>query len=247
LQKKAPSFIITEGPVKMEQNIVLFSGGIDSTTALYWSHNRNKRTAALTYDYGQRNSVEIWAAQKITGTLDIPLKILHVDLAQIGGSSLTDPSVSLPRFDHLAQIKPGLPTTYVPFRNGIFLAMAAAWAETKDITSIVCGFNVIDSPNYPDTRETFVKTMEEAINFGTSAAMGGKKIQILAPFLNMRKSAIIKEGLSLGADYSYSISCYSGSEIPCQECSSCLLRKKAWEEAGMKDPLIARLEKEGKR
>jgi 7-cyano-7-deazaguanine synthase len=231
----------------MEQNIVLFSSGIDSTTALYWSHNRNKRTTALTYDYGQRNSVEIWAAQKITGMLDIPLKILRVDLTQIGGSSLTDPSVSLPRFDHLAQIKAGLPTTYVPFRNGIFLAMAAAWAEARDITSIVCGFNVVDSPNYPDTRETFVKTMEEAINFGTSAAMGGKKIHILAPFLNMRKSAIIKKGLSLGADYSYSISCYSGSEIPCYECSSCLLRKKAWEEAGMNDPLITRLEKEGKR
>ncbi len=230
----------------MEQNIVLFSGGIDSTTALYWSYDHNKRTTALTYDYGQRNSVEIWAAQMITGMLDIPLKILHVDLAQIGGSSLTDPSVSLPRFHHLTQIKSGLPTTYVPFRNGIFLALAAAWAEAKDITSIVCGFNVIDSPNYPDTRETFVKAMEEAINLGTSAAMGGKKIHILAPFQDMRKSAIIKKGLSLGADYSYSLSCYSGSEIPCQECSSCLLRQKAWKEVGTKDPLLVRLEKEGK-
>ena len=230
----------------MEKNIVLFSGGIDSTTALYWSIHRNKRTTALTYDYGQRNAVEIWAAQRITDTLKISLKILHVDLEQIGGSSLTDPSVSLPQFDHIVQIRAGLPTTYVPFRNGIFLAMAAAWAEAKDITGIVCGFNVIDSPNYPDTRETFVKAMEKAINSGTSAAMGGKKAHILVPFLNKRKSAIIKEGLSLGADYSYSISCYSGSEIPCQKCSSCLLRQKAWEETGIKDPLLARLEKEGK-
>jgi 7-cyano-7-deazaguanine synthase len=169
-----------------------------------------------------------------------------VDLEQIGGSSLTDPSVSLPQFDHITQIKAGLPTTYVPFRNGIFLAMAAAWAEAKDITGIVCGFNVVDSPNYPDTRETFVKAMEKAINSGTSAVMGGKKVHILAPFLNKRKSTIIKEGLSLGADYSYSISCYSGSEIPCQKCSSCLLRQKAWREAGIKDPLWVRLEKEGK-
>ena len=230
----------------MEKNIVLFSGGIDSTTALYWSIQRNKRTTALTYDYGQRNAVEIWAAQRITDTLKIPLKVLHVDLGQIGGSSLTDPSVSLPQFDHFAQIKAGLPTTYVPFRNGIFLAMAAAWAEAKDITGIVCGFNVIDSPNYPDTRETFVNAMENAINSGTGAAMGGKKIHILAPFLNKRKSAIIEEGLSLGADYSYCISCYSGSEIPCQKCSSCLIRQKAWRETGIKDPLLVRLEKEGK-
>ena len=246
MQKKAPSFIITKGPAKMEKNIVLFSGGIDSTTALYWSVQRNKRTSAITYDYGQKNAVEIWAAERITDKLGIPLKILHVDLEQIGGSSLTDPSVSLPQFDHFAQIKDGLPSTYVPFRNGIFLAMASAWAEARGITTIVCGFNVIDSPNYPDTRETFVKAMEKAINSGTSAVMGGKKIQILAPFLKKRKSEIIKEGLSLGADYSYSISCYSGSEIPCQKCSSCWLRQKAWEEAGIKDPLLARLEKEGK-
>jgi len=230
----------------MEQNIVLFSGGIDSTTALYWSRKHNKRTTALTFDYGQKNAVEIWAAQRITDSLEIPIKVLRVDLEQIGGSSLTDPSVSLHRYDHFTQIKAGLPTTYVPFRNGIFLAIAAAWAEARDITRIVCGFNVIDSPNYPDTRESFVKAMEKAINFGTSAAMGGKKVHILAPFLHKRKSAIIEEGLSLGVDYSYSISCYSGSEIPCQKCSSCLLRQKAWAEAGTNDPLLARLEKEGK-
>jgi 7-cyano-7-deazaguanine synthase len=230
----------------MEQNIVLFSGGIDSTTALYWSRKHNNRTTALTYDYGQKNAVEIWAAQRITDSLEIPIKVLRVDLEQIGGSSLTDPSVSLPQYDHFTQIKVGLPTTYVPFRNGIFLALAAAWAEPRDISTIVCGFNVIDSPNYPDTRESFVKAMEKAINSGTSAAMGGKKVHILVPFLHKRKSEIIEEGLSLGADYSYSISCYSDSEIPCQKCSSCLLRQKAWEEAGTKDPLVARLEKEGK-
>ena len=112
----------------MEQHIVLFSGGIDSTTALYWSHKRNRRTSALSYDYGQRNRVEIEAAQKIAGALGIPLHMLKLDLAQIGGSSLTDLSDDLPRFEDVRQIKAGLPTTYVPFRNGIFLAVAAAWA-----------------------------------------------------------------------------------------------------------------------
>lgn len=246
MQKNAPSFIITEGPTEMERNIVLFSGGIDSTTALYWSLDRDKQTTALTFDYGQKHRVEIGAAQRIADMLEIPHKILNVDLEQIGGSSLTDSSVSTPQLENVSQIQAGLPTTYVPFRNGIFLALAAAWAETRDITGIVCGFNVIDSPNYPDTRETFVKTMEKAINSGTGAALGGKKIGILVPFLNMKKSAIIKQGLALGADYSYSVSCYRGSEIPCLQCSSCLLRQKAWEETGMKDPLIARLEKEGR-
>ena len=230
----------------MEQNIVLFSGGIDSTTALFWSIHQDKQTTALTLDYGQRHAVEIWAAQRITEGLKIPHKILRVDLNQIGGSSLTDMSASVPQFEQLSQVEEGLPTTYVPFRNGIFLALAAAWAETRNISEIVCGFNVIDSPNYPDTQETFMKAMEKAINSGTGAAMGGKKIQILAPFLNLRKSTIIKKGLLLGADYSYSISCYSGSEIPCQKCSSCLLRQEAWKDAGIKDPLISRLEKEGK-
>jgi len=230
----------------MEKNTVLFSGGIDSTTALYWALDLDKQTAALTFDYGQKHRVEIGAAQRIADMLEIPHKILRVDLEQIGGSSLTDSSVSIPQMENVSQIQEGLPTTYVPFRNGIFLALAAAWAETQDITGIVCGFNVIDSPNYPDTRETFVKAMEKAINSGTGAALGRKKIGILAPFLNMKKSAIIKKGLALGADYSYSISCYRGSEIPCLQCSSCLLRQKAWEETGMKDPLITRLEKEGR-
>jgi 7-cyano-7-deazaguanine synthase len=129
LQKKSPSFIITTGPVKMEQNVVLFSGGIDSTTALYWSLQQNKQTTALTFDYGQRNEVEIEGAQRTADSLEVPLKLLRVDLEQIGGSPLTDPSLSLPRFDHSAQIKKGLPSTYVPFRNGIFLALGAAWAE----------------------------------------------------------------------------------------------------------------------
>jgi 7-cyano-7-deazaguanine synthase len=246
LQKKAPSFIITLEPTEMERNIVLFSGGIDSTTALYWSLDFDKQTTALTFDYGQKHRVEIGAAHRIADMLEIPHKILRIDLEQIGGSCLTDSSISLPQMENVSQIQEGLPETYVPFRNGIFLALAAAWAETRDITGIVCGFNVIDSPNYPDTQETFVKTMEKAINSGTGAALGGKNIGILVPFLNMKKSAIIKQGLALGADYSYSISCYRGSKIPCLQCSSCLLRQKAWEETGMKDPLIARLEKEGR-
>ena len=230
----------------MKKSIVLFSGGLDSTTALYWALSSYEEVFALTFDYGQRHRIELSMARKIARKLGVMQKILRVDLKQIGGSSLTDAKLSLPQYERKEEIEEGLSSTYVPFRNGIFLALAAAWAETKGIKEIVCGFNVIDSPNYPDTRNQFVQAMEEAINQGTKASLSQEKIHIIAPFLSMKKSEIIKEGLSLGSDYSFSISCYSGEEIPCQKCSSCVLRQKAWEEVGLQDPLILRLEKEGK-
>jgi len=246
LAKKSLFFYHHLGQTEMGKNLVLFSGGIDSTTALHWSLELDKKTSALTFDYGQTHNVEIRAAQKIAGMLQIPHKIIRLDLKQIGGSALTDSSIAIPRMKSVSQIHEEIPATYVPFRNGIFLAMAAAWAETKEITGIVCGFNVIDSPSYPDTQKAFVDAMESAINAGTKAASRNTKISIFTPFLNMNKSRIIEEGLAMGVDYSYSLSCYRGSEIPCLGCSSCLLRQRAWEEIGMKDPLIARLEKEGK-
>lgn len=230
----------------MKKSIVLFSGGIDSTTALYWALNHYEKVYALTFDYGQRHRIEINMAHKLAQKLDIAHKIIKVDLKQIGGSSLTDMNLPLPEYEKAEEIVDGLPSTYVPFRNGIFLSMAAAQAEVEGIKEIVCGFNTLDSPNYPDTRTQFVKAMEEAINQGTQASFTKEKVKILAPFVNMKKSEIIKEGLSFGVDYSFTISCYMGGEIPCQKCSSCLLRQKAWEEVGSKDPLILRLEKEGK-
>jgi len=230
----------------MKKSIVLFSGGIDSTTAIYWALERYEKIFALTFDYGQRNRIELDMAGKAAQKLSVPQKILRVDLKQIGGSSLTDTKLSLPKYESIEEIEEGLPSTYVPFRNGIFLALAAAWAEVVGIKEIVCGFNVIDSPNYPDTRKQFVQAMQEAINLGTKASLSPEKIQIIAPFLKMKKSDIIKEGLSLNVDYSFAISCYCGEEIPCQKCSSCVLRQKAWEEVGLQDPLILRLKEEGK-
>jgi len=230
----------------MKPSIVLLSGGIDSTTALYWALNRYEKVYALTFDYGQRHRIEISMARRLAQKLNIPQKILSIDLKQIGGSSLTETKLPLPEYKRAEEIEEGLPSTYVPFRNGIFMAMAAALAQVKGIKEIVCGFNTIDSPNYPDTRRQFVKAMEAAINQGTGAFLSQEKIKILAPFVDMRKSEIIKVGLSLGVDYSFTISCYFGEEIPCQKCSSCLLRQKAWEEIDSKDPLILRLKKEGK-
>ncbi len=232
--------------MKNKESAVLFSGGIDSTTALYWALDRYGKVYPLTFDYGQRHLLEINMARQSASNLKLSQTVLTIDLAQIGGSSLTDKNLPLPNYEHLEEIEEGPPSTYVPFRNGIFIALATAWAEVKGIREIVCGFNVIDSPHYPDTQEKFVKAMEKAINLGTTAYFTHEQIKIITPFTNLKKSEIIKQGLSLGADYSYSLSCYSGTEIPCQKCSSCLLRQKAWEELGMKDHLILRLEKEGK-
>jgi 7-cyano-7-deazaguanine synthase len=226
--------------------LVLFSGGIDSTTALYWAQGRYAEVSALSFDYGQRHRVELALARCLARRLRLPHRVLKFDLRQVGGSALTDLSVSVPRIVHQEDIGPGVPPTYVPFRNGIFLALAAAWAEAKGINDMVCGFNTIDSPNYPDTRASFVRAMQRAVDLGTGAGSRGHRLRIVAPFIRMKKSEIIRLGLSLGADYSFSISCYSGGEVPCRRCSSCLLRKRAWEEAGTKDHLFTRLRKEGK-
>lgn len=230
----------------MTKSVVLFSGGIDSTTALYWALAKGPSVHALSFDYGQRHRVEIRMARKLVRKLGIPQTIFKLDLKQVGGSALTDSSIEVPRYNNLSQIKHGPPATYQPFRNGVLLALTAAWGEPRGFTEIVCGFNIIDSPDYPDTRPVFVKAMEKAINAGTRTAFGRPPMKISTPLIGMKKSAIIRLGTSLHADYAYSISCYAGEEIPCRSCSACLLRERAFAEAGFEDPLISRLKKEGR-
>ncbi|HUU38365.1 MAG TPA: 7-cyano-7-deazaguanine synthase QueC [Candidatus Desulfaltia sp.] len=232
--------------IKPKTALVLYSGGIDSTTALYWARDSYAQVRALSFNYGQRHKVELSLARRLTGRLRVPHTVLKIDLRQIGGSALTDASIPLPRFRRPEDFAAGIPLTYVPFRNGIFLALAAAWAEARGPADIVCGFNTIDSPHYPDTRGSFIRAMERAIDLGTGARSKGRPIRIIAPLLRMRKSEIIRKGLSLGADYSFSVSCYGGSEVPCRRCSSCLLRQRAWREVGTTDHLLVRLRKEGK-
>ncbi|MBN2198312.1 MAG: 7-cyano-7-deazaguanine synthase QueC [Candidatus Aminicenantes bacterium] len=231
----------------MSACIVLFSGGLDSTTALYWARKSYDRLELLTFDYGQRHRVEIEMARRTASRLGLNPFVLPVDLSAVGASALTDPSIPVPELDALPADGPLPTTTYVPFRNGIFLALAAAWAEAREIRDIVCGFNILDSPDYPDTKPEFVRAMERAVRLGTKVGTRGQALRILAPFIRMKKSDIIRLGLGLGADYSTSVSCYRGNEIPCGRCPACLLRQRAWEEAGRPDPLLARLKKEGKR
>ena len=230
----------------MKTCVVLFSGGIDSTTALYWARSVYDEVSALSFDYGQRHRIELALARRVARRLHVPHRVIKVDLRQIGGSALTDSRLSLPAFRPTEMIGPGVPVTYVPFRNGIFIALAAAWAETHGVSDIVCGFNTIDSPEYPDTRASFVAAMERAIRLGTGASARGLRLRVLAPFIHMRKSEIIELGITLGADYSRSISCYAGKEEPCGTCSACRLRQSAWREVGVRDHLVGRLRKEGR-
>jgi len=229
----------------MTSCVVLFSGGLDSTTALAWARSRYDDVRALTFDYGQRHRVEIAMARKTARRMGVPQTVLKVDLRPIGGSALTDRRIPLPRSPRRPAAPAGPPATYVPFRNGIFLALAAAWAEARGVRDLVCGFHVQDSPDYPDTTGDFVRAMERAVRAGTGAAFGGPRPRIVAPLLGLRKTDIIRLGLGLGADYSYSVSCYAGAERPCGACSSCRFRARAWKAVGRQDPLLARLGKRG--
>ncbi len=230
------------------KGVVLFSGGLDSTTLIYWALSQGKKIEALSFDYGQRHLLEIKMASLVCQKLGLKHEIIKIDLGSIVHSALTDSTFEIPKFGSPIEGKTqaGPPPTYVPFRNGIFISLATAWAETRSVEEILCGFHVLDSPDYPDTTQSFVQAMEEAINRGTKAAFGGFRFKIICPFLGLKKVDILRLGLSLGADYSYSISCYRGQEVPCFECPACYYRQRAWEELGEEDHLLRRLRKEGK-
>lgn len=229
-----------------ESAILLFSGGIDSTTALYWGMRHFSRLEALIFSYGQKHVIENRMAEKIAGRLDIPFRIIELPLSDLTSSALTDKDREIPVTLSGVKYQGGVPATYVPFRNGVFLSVAAAYAESSGVFNIITGFNIIDSPDYPDTTGDFVEKMEMAINQGTSAKVTGNRFKILAPLIDKTKAEIIEWGKKFNADYSFSVSCYRGKEIPCMGCPSCEIRREAFFQLGIPDPLIVRLEKEGK-
>ena len=232
--------------MEKEKAVILFSGGIDSTTALYWAMKEFSKVKALIIDYSQKHVIETEMAKKIVSFLNIEHRLLELPLKDIVSSSLMDEKKEIPGSIEDSKDKSGVPVTYVPFRNGVFLSLAAAHAESENIFNIVTGFNLIDTPDYPDTTTEFTDKMEDVINQGTSASITGKKFKIHTPLIKRTKKEIIELGLGLGADYSYSVSCYRGGEIPCLKCPSCDTREKAFKGLNIEDPLITRLKKEGK-
>lgn len=226
--------------------LVLLSGGIDSTTALHWARDRFHEVRAVIFHYQQKHAIEVKMAEKIAGGLGIGYRIMDIPLKDFLASALTDPEREIPDSLKTAKGDDGIPHTYVPFRNGIFLSLAAGYGESRGIFDLVTGFNVVDSPDYPDTTRAFVQKMEAALNAGTSCAVTNQKFRIHAPLIEMTKADIINLGLQMGADYAHSLSCYRGKEVPCMACPACEIRSKAFRALGVADPLLARLKKEGR-
>jgi 7-cyano-7-deazaguanine synthase len=229
-----------------EPAVLLFSGGIDSTTALYWGRRHFNRLEALIFNYGQKHIIENRMAEKIASGNGVSYRVIDIPLKDLVCSALTDEDRDIPDSLSGARNEMGVPVTYVPFRNGVFLSVATAFAESRGVYNIITGFNVIDSPDYPDTTREFVEKMEMTMNLGTTARATGNRFKIQVPLIEKTKVEIIKFGQELGADYSFSISCYRGNEIPCMRCPSCEIRRDAFHQLDIPDPLIVRLEKEGK-
>ena len=226
--------------------IILFSGGIDSTTALHWALKRFDPLWALIFDYGQLHHIEVEMAKRIAYNLGVGCQVVPLPLPGLASSALLGDDRPIADSLDASRREPGPPSTYVPFRNGIFLALAAAFGESRGCFRLVTGFNSIDAPDYPDTTAAFARKMQAAINQGTAAAQGGSRFKIHAPLARLSKKEIIAMGCGLGVDYSHSISCYRGGEVPCGRCPSCDIRARAFAALGKADPLLERLAKEGR-
>ncbi len=216
--------------------IVLLSGGLDSITALAMAQKQGYETCALTFRYGQRHAVEIEAAKRIARAMDVyDHKIVDIDLGMFGGSALTD-NIPVPKNEE----PKGIPITYVPARNTVFLSFALAYAEVMLAHDIVVGVNAIDYSGYPDCRPAYIEAFENMANLATRSSVEDKvKFKIHAPLIEMSKADIIREGMRLGVDYSMTTSCYDPDQEgrACGECDACRLRLKGFEEAGLADPV----------
>ena len=213
--------------------LVLFSGGLDSTTMLAMVKSDGYEITALTIDYNQRHVSEIEFSKKSLSQLQINKQIIFdLDLSKIGGSALTD-NIPVP-----INSNDNIPTTYVPARNTIFLSLASSFAERLNISDIFIGANIIDYSGYPDCRPEFIKSFEKTINLGTKLGVEGSHIRIHTPLIKMTKAEIIRKGHSLGVDYSLTLSCYNPTDsgLACGKCDSCKFRKDGFKDAGLPDP-----------
>jgi 7-cyano-7-deazaguanine synthase len=218
--------------------VVLLSGGLDSATALALTRARGRICHALSFRYGQRHQLELAAAQRVARALGAAShRIVDIDLAQFGGSALTA-DIAVPKGRNEAEIGEGIPVTYVPARNTLFVAYALAAAEVWQAEEIVLGVNVLDASGYPDCRPEWVAAMQEVMRLGTRAGVTGHPIRLVAPLIAMSKAEIIRSGLALGVDYGLTHSCYDPRPdgAACGGCDACILRRRGFAEAGVPDP-----------
>jgi len=214
--------------------IILFSGGLDSTTCLAIAKDRGFDCYLLSFSYGQKHSSELEAAKRIAQSAKIKNhKIIEIDLSSFGGSALTDDSLEVP-----TEETQGIPITYVPARNTIFFSIALAWAEVLQADVIFAGVNAVDYSGYPDCRPEYIKAFQSMADLATKAGIEGKGVTIETPLIDLSKAEIIKSGLKLGVDYSATVSCYKADNegLACGRCDSCRIRQQAFVRASVKDP-----------
>ncbi len=221
--------------------VVLSSGGLDSTTVMAIARYEGFEIFSLSFFYGQRHAFELEASKKVAGAFGVKKHlVVDMDLTKIGGSALTA-QIDVPKKRSALEMAGEIPVTYVPARNTIFLSYALAWAEVLCASDIFIGVNAVDYSGYPDCRPEYIKAFENMANLATKAGVEGRtKIKIRAPLIEMTKSQIIKRGIELGTDYRLTHSCYAPAAkgVACGECDSCILRKRGFEDAGIKDPIL---------
>ncbi len=214
--------------------IVLLSGGLDSVTVLALAQQQGFKCHALSFDYGQRHNAELKAATQIAAEYGVEShKVIKLGLSDIGGSALTDEHIAVPDTPQT-----GIPVTYVPARNTIFLAFALGWAEVLNLHDIFIGVNAVDYSGYPDCRPEFIKAFTTLANLATKAGVEGERFTIHTPLISLSKADIIKQGVALGVDYQHTVSCYAADEQgrACGVCDACRLRKIGFSSAGIADP-----------
>ncbi|WP_237067181.1 7-cyano-7-deazaguanine synthase QueC [Microbulbifer guangxiensis] len=216
--------------------VVLLSGGLDSATVLAMARDQGYECYALGFDYGQRHRSELAAAQRVaTAGGAVEHKVVCLDLRAIGGSALTDDSIAVPE-----DAPGGIPVTYVPARNTVFLSIALGWAEVLGAQDIFVGVNAVDYSGYPDCRPEYIEAFERMANLATRAGVEGQRLHVRAPLMQMSKADIVRRGTELGVDYSLTVSCYQADDAgaACGRCDSCRLRAAGFAEAGLADPTV---------
>jgi 7-cyano-7-deazaguanine synthase len=220
--------------------VVLLSGGLDSATALAIAKSQGFELYALSFRYGQRHAIEVEAARRVAAAAGVAAhRVADIDLRVFGGSALTD-DIAVPKGRAIDEMAHGIPITYVPARNTIFLSFALAWAEVLGSNDIFIGVNALDYSGYPDCRPEFIEAFEKMANLATKAGVEGRqRISIHTPLIALTKAEIVRKGIELGVDYSLTSSCYDPAPdgTPCGQCDSCQLRKKGFRENGIVDPL----------